>query len=179
MPVLASARSAAASPVLRPLQELFEHDLLLILKLISPLAQLKKLVASGGGRVGAAAFAEALQIPAEQAALGAAPSPVVYYLFQHKEPARGCRGATRSRMMLGQERTAAGGLEGGGGTQPGMQVVVPCRSLCHHRVFAWKRLSMSSWSCPSAYEEWVSGQDVAVLRQNLAGLREEATSVFL
>jgi TBCC domain-containing protein 1 len=68
---------ATASPVLRPRRESFEHGLLPIPKLVFPegtltqtLAQLKgKLAASGSGRVGAAALAEALQIPAEQAAL--------------------------------------------------------------------------------------------------------------
>uniref|UniRef100_A0ACD6AG71 Uncharacterized protein n=1 Tax=Avena sativa TaxID=4498 RepID=A0ACD6AG71_AVESA len=76
-PVPASARAAAASPVLRPRRESFEHGLLPIPKLVIPegtltqtLGQLKgKLAASGSGRVGAAALAEALQIPAEQAAL--------------------------------------------------------------------------------------------------------------
>ncbi|CAM0910012.1 unnamed protein product [Alopecurus aequalis] len=76
-PAPESAPEAAASPVLRPRRESFEHGLLPIPKLVFPegtltqtLAQLKaKLAASGGGRVGASALAEALQIPAEQAAL--------------------------------------------------------------------------------------------------------------
>ncbi|KAF0914206.1 hypothetical protein E2562_027614 [Oryza meyeriana var. granulata] len=79
-----TAAGAPASPVLRPRREAFEHGLLPIPKLVIPegtltqtLAQTKeRLVAAGGGggggggaRVGAAALAEALQIPNEQAAL--------------------------------------------------------------------------------------------------------------
>ncbi|KAF0935799.1 hypothetical protein E2562_035767 [Oryza meyeriana var. granulata] len=78
---------AAASPtpvaLLRPRREAFEHGLLPIPKLIFPegtlaqtLAQVKEKLASAaasaGGRVGAAALAEALQIPHEQAALALA-----------------------------------------------------------------------------------------------------------
>ncbi|CAL4970825.1 unnamed protein product [Urochloa decumbens] len=69
--------------LLRPRREAFEHGLLPIPKLIFPegtlaqtLAQLKEKLAaaaaSPGGRVGAAALAEALQIPREQAALALA-----------------------------------------------------------------------------------------------------------
>ncbi|XP_062218463.1 uncharacterized protein LOC133918554 isoform X2 [Phragmites australis] len=71
---------AAASPLalLRPRREAFEYGLLPISKLIFPegtlaqtLAQLKDKLAAAApdGRVGAAALAEALQIPTEQAAL--------------------------------------------------------------------------------------------------------------
>ncbi|KAG8070143.1 hypothetical protein GUJ93_ZPchr0006g46218 [Zizania palustris] len=76
---LAAASPSPAALLLRPRREAFEHGLLPIPKLIFPegtlaqtLAQVKeKLVASaeGGGRVGAAALAEALQIPQDQAAL--------------------------------------------------------------------------------------------------------------
>jgi TBCC domain-containing protein 1 len=64
--------------LLRPRRVAFEHGLLPIPKLIFPegtlaqtLAQLKEKLAPacGGGRVGAAALAEALQIPREHAAL--------------------------------------------------------------------------------------------------------------
>ncbi|KAM0824957.1 hypothetical protein ACQ4PT_069886 [Festuca glaucescens] len=76
-PAPAPAPPATASPVLRPRRESFEHGLLPIPKLVFPegtltqtLTQLKgKLAASGTGSVGAAALAEALQIPADQAAL--------------------------------------------------------------------------------------------------------------
>ncbi|KAL5207041.1 hypothetical protein ABZP36_031476 [Zizania latifolia] len=73
---------AAASPtpaaLLRTRREAFEHGLLPIPKLIFPegtlaqtLAQVKERLAAaeGGGRVGAAALAEALQVPRDQAAL--------------------------------------------------------------------------------------------------------------
>ncbi|CAN6177534.1 unnamed protein product [Urochloa humidicola] len=66
----------ATAPSLRPRREAFEHGLLPIPKLVFPeatltqtLAQLKERLAPGGARVGAPALAEALQIPAEQAAL--------------------------------------------------------------------------------------------------------------
>ncbi|KAL5225554.1 hypothetical protein ABZP36_012193 [Zizania latifolia] len=69
--------AATASPLLRPRREAFEYGLLPIPKMVFPegtltqtLAQMKERLAAGGGaRVGAAALAEALQIPAEQAAL--------------------------------------------------------------------------------------------------------------
>jgi len=71
-----SSAAAAPAPALRPRREAFEHGLLPIPKLIFPegtltqtLAQLKERLAPRGPRVGAAALAEALQIPAEQAAL--------------------------------------------------------------------------------------------------------------
>nr|CAB3468427.1 unnamed protein product [Digitaria exilis] len=73
---VSSSSVAAPAPALRPRREAFEHGLLPIPKLVFPegtltqtLAQLKERLASGGARVGAAALAEALQIPAEQAAL--------------------------------------------------------------------------------------------------------------
>ncbi|CAD6339018.1 unnamed protein product [Miscanthus lutarioriparius] len=68
--------SSAPAPALRPRREPFEYGLLPIPKLVFPegtltqtLSQLKERLAPGGPRVGAAALAEALQIPAEQAAL--------------------------------------------------------------------------------------------------------------
>lgn len=68
--------SSALAPALRPRREAFEYGLLPIPKLVFPegtltqtLSQLKKRLAPGGPRVGVAALAEALQIPAEQAAL--------------------------------------------------------------------------------------------------------------
>ncbi|KAL6604503.1 hypothetical protein ACP70R_042930 [Stipagrostis hirtigluma subsp. patula] len=72
--------AAAAPPLLRPRREAFEHGLLPIPKLVLPegtlaqtLAQLRDRLAAGGGpggaRVGAAALAEALQIPHDHAAL--------------------------------------------------------------------------------------------------------------
>nr|CAB3470874.1 unnamed protein product [Digitaria exilis] len=73
---VSSSSAAAPAPALRPRREAFEHGLLPIPKLVFPegtltqtLAQLKEKLASGGARVGATALAEALQIPAEQAAL--------------------------------------------------------------------------------------------------------------
>ncbi|KAG8075279.1 hypothetical protein GUJ93_ZPchr0006g43055 [Zizania palustris] len=73
----AAGAAVKASPVLRPRREAFEHGLLPIPKLVFPegtltqtLAQMKERLAAGGGaRAGAAVLAEALQIPAEQAAL--------------------------------------------------------------------------------------------------------------
>ncbi|KAL6602991.1 hypothetical protein ACP70R_043352 [Stipagrostis hirtigluma subsp. patula] len=72
----AAADADAAAPALRPRREAFEHGLLPIPKLVFPegtltqtLSQLKERLAPAGPRVGAAALAEALQIPAEQAAL--------------------------------------------------------------------------------------------------------------
>ena len=74
--VFSPSSFSAPAPALRPRREAFEHGLLPIPKLIFPegalaqtLAQLKERLAPGGPRVGAAALAEALQIPAEQAAL--------------------------------------------------------------------------------------------------------------
>jgi hypothetical protein len=71
-----ASAGAAASPALRPRREAFEYGLLPIPKLVFPegtltqtLSQLKERLAPGGTRLGAAALAEALQIPAEQAAL--------------------------------------------------------------------------------------------------------------
>jgi len=68
--------SSGPRPALRPRREAFEYGLLPIPKLVFPegaltqtLSQLKERLAPGGPRVGAAALAEALQIPAEQAAL--------------------------------------------------------------------------------------------------------------
>jgi TBCC domain-containing protein 1 len=73
--------TAASSPLLRPRRVAFEYGLLPIPKLIFPdgalaqtLSQLKEKLApaaaaSGDGRVGSAALAEALQIPPDQAAL--------------------------------------------------------------------------------------------------------------
>ncbi|CAL5041928.1 unnamed protein product [Urochloa decumbens] len=73
---VSSSSAPAPAPALRPRREAFEHGLLPIPKLVFPeatqtqtLAQLKERLAPGGARVGAAALAEALQIPAEQAAL--------------------------------------------------------------------------------------------------------------
>ncbi|CAO2044924.1 unnamed protein product [Urochloa humidicola] len=76
------ATAPAPAALLRPRREAFEHGLLPIPKLIFPegtlaqtLAQLKEKLAaaaSPGGCVGAAALAEALQIPREQAALALA-----------------------------------------------------------------------------------------------------------
>lgn len=70
------APAPATAPALRPRREAFEHGLLPIPKLVFPegtltqtLAQLKERLAPGGARVGAVALSEALQIPAEQAAL--------------------------------------------------------------------------------------------------------------
>ncbi|TVU32923.1 hypothetical protein EJB05_24688 [Eragrostis curvula] len=71
----ATPAPAPPSVLLRPRREAFEHGLLPIPKLIFPegtlaqtLTQLKEKLAADG-RVGAAALAEALQIPLEQAAL--------------------------------------------------------------------------------------------------------------
>nr|CAB3449208.1 unnamed protein product [Digitaria exilis] len=70
--------TTAPAALLRPRREAFEHGLLPIPKLIFPegtlaqtLTQLREKLAAAapGGRVGAAALAEALQIPPEQAAL--------------------------------------------------------------------------------------------------------------
>uniref|UniRef100_A0A0D9YNP3 TBCC domain-containing protein 1 n=1 Tax=Oryza glumipatula TaxID=40148 RepID=A0A0D9YNP3_9ORYZ len=83
-PAVAAASPSPSPPplLLRPRREAFEHGLLPIPKLIFPegtlahtLAQVKDKLASaadGGGRVAAAALAEALQIPHEQAALALA-----------------------------------------------------------------------------------------------------------
>ncbi|KAL6888336.1 hypothetical protein ACP4OV_009362 [Aristida adscensionis] len=68
--------AAAGAALLRPRREAFEHGLLPIPKLVLPegtlaqtLAQLRDKLAPGGPRVGAAALAEALQIPRDHAAL--------------------------------------------------------------------------------------------------------------
>ncbi|CAN6194327.1 unnamed protein product [Urochloa humidicola] len=73
---VSSSSAPVTAPSLRPRREAFEHGLLPIPKLVFPeatltqtLAQLKERLAPGGARVGATALAEALQIPAEQAAL--------------------------------------------------------------------------------------------------------------
>ncbi|KAL5211687.1 hypothetical protein ABZP36_022534 [Zizania latifolia] len=103
-PPTAAQAPAAASPspaalLLRPRREAFEHGLLPIPKLIFPegtlaqtLAQVKeKLAASaeGGGRVGAAALAEALQISQDQAALALATLAAV---LPAEDPALGADG---------------------------------------------------------------------------------------
>ncbi|KAJ1259920.1 hypothetical protein BS78_10G192700 [Paspalum vaginatum] len=68
--------SSTPASTLRPRREAFEYGLLPIPKLVFPeatltqtLGQLKEKLAPRGGRVGTPALAEALQIPAEQAAL--------------------------------------------------------------------------------------------------------------
>ncbi|XP_051194261.1 uncharacterized protein [Lolium perenne] len=93
---------AASSPLLRPRRVAFEYGLLPIPKLIFPesalaqtLSQLKEKLApaaaaSGDGRVGAAALAEALQIPPEQAALALG---VLAAVLPSEDPALGAGGS--------------------------------------------------------------------------------------
>ncbi|GJN38830.1 hypothetical protein PR202_gb27907 [Eleusine coracana subsp. coracana] len=94
---VASAGGPAAAPALRPRREAFEYGLLPIPKLVFPegtltqtLSQLKERLAPGGPRVGAAPLAEALQIPAEQAALVLGTLAAV---LPAEDPALGCDGA--------------------------------------------------------------------------------------
>jgi TBCC domain-containing protein 1 len=87
----------ASGPVLRPRREAFEYGLLPIPRLVFPegtltqtLSQLKDRLAPGGPRVGASALAEALQIPAEQAALALG---ILAAVLPFEDPALGCDGA--------------------------------------------------------------------------------------